>query len=101
MFMMQTPKTFKIGDCNEYLIAPAYVSSLNPLFPWHGRGLLCAYDMMTGGSVDCPISAEQFRKTIEWEAVEKRINPKRPNPDWIKRFHLEDATADIVIQYGT
>jgi hypothetical protein len=88
------------GGCDEYLVAPAFISTWNPIFPMHGLAVIDACDINTGDAVDCPISAEDFLKTIEWEDAKKRVNPKRPNSDWIKRFHVNPSAADIVIQYG-
>jgi hypothetical protein len=88
------------GDCEQYLIAPAFISTWNPKFPMHGVTVIDSYDIETSEAVNCRISAENFLKTIEWEPVESRVNPERPNPDWIQRFHVDPNAADIVIQYG-
>jgi hypothetical protein len=87
-------------DCEQYMLAPAWVSSLNHQVPIHGLAVIDAYDISTGEQVDCPIDSEALLATIEWEPVEDRLDPERPRPEWIERFQIEDSQADVVIQYG-
>jgi hypothetical protein len=48
----------------------------------HGLTVVDAYDLETGESVDCPITAEDFKRTIEWEEYAGRLGPERPNKEW-------------------
>jgi hypothetical protein len=88
------------ADCEQYMVAPAWVSTFNRQMPIHGLAVIDAYDISTGESIDCPVLPETFLETVEWEPVQERIDPERPNQNWIDRFHLENAHADFVVQYG-
>jgi hypothetical protein len=82
------------GDCREFLTAPAWRTSLAPHVPMHGLTVIHAYDLSTGESVDCPISAKQFAATIEWEDFENRQEPHRPNKEWADKGGYEWAVGD-------
>jgi hypothetical protein len=89
------------ADCAQYMFGPAFVSRRNSLSPIHGLTVIDAYDMNTGEAVDCPVSPEELLETIEWEEADNRINPDRPNADWIARFQISNSAADFVVQYGS
>jgi hypothetical protein len=74
------------GDCNDFLCAPGWYSSLNSAMPLHGFSVIDAAELNTGEATDCPVTEEAFSKTIVWENADNRINPKRPNQDWINKF---------------
>jgi hypothetical protein len=89
------------ADCEKYLVEPAFVCSANPQCPIHGLTVIDALDMKTGEAVDCPVTPEAFFASLEWEEADNRIDPNRPNADWIARFQIPNNSADFVVQYGS
>jgi hypothetical protein len=72
---------FAWEDHYQYLIEPSWVTTFNSMKPMHGLTLIVAYDRETGEAVNCPVKPLAFARTIEWEVVRTRVDPKRPNKE--------------------
>jgi hypothetical protein len=78
-----------------------WYSNLNPAMPLHGLAVVDAADLNTGHAVDCPITAAEFLPSIVWEDYSKRLNPERPNKDWIQKFGTGWGFGDGKPRYYT
>jgi hypothetical protein len=58
----------------------------------------CDPILSTGEAIDCPVHLAALLATIEWESVQDRRDPERPNQKWIERFRSETEYADVVVR---
>jgi hypothetical protein len=80
-------------DCNELFVGAAWRSIWNPAVSLHGLTLVRAYDMTTGEGVSLPLTPAEFELSIEWEHWRARIDPERPNKDWIELITAAEKKA--------